>query len=564
MNNIEQNSREENQEKDDIQIGINITMTEIMIEEIDNKLVPMEGKSCNPVKQTNRVNFLPNSFKKLSMERVRVTDLKPNPLKRKIYTNTNVDDLMVNVIENGGVINTPFLVTPTFDIIDGEKRYLVCLLLKIEYVDVVICEVDESMMDLVMVGSNLYRTKTGEEIYNEIQVLKKYYGKYQGFRSDLFPNLGESDYDKIDTESKICKTLNISKGMKYQLEQIYQHNPTYLKEIDNVKVKSNTVFSRVKLERKEQEEQKLLEKLTNKEFEFNPSIYHTSPNGMMKFVSRDSVDGIISSLPPYLGTTFGNNGNIEIGLEDTVEEYISNLRPVFENCHRVLKNTGSFFLVVRDCRDEQGCEMNIPHTILDSLKRIGFKCVQTIIWEVTNPPKVGNDDIYCPSFDYIFHLTKTTEFKSRGLFKYLKKNVVDGQKKEFDESLLEYNDKRWDENWITGDIVRTTVPPSKIEDEELGTLNFPNPLIDIIPIPLIRDYTDIGDTILDPFTGIGTVGVVSVSEKRNFIGFETNKTFHKISKERVNQKMKEMNLHSSRSKKRRPEDGFEPEFMEVE
>lgn len=563
MKNLDNNSTPENTENEDIQTVKNITMTEVMIEENDNKIVPFEGKSYNPEKQTNPVNLLPKSFKKLSMERVKVTDLKPNPLKRKIYTNTNVDDLMFNVIENGGVINTPFLVTPTLDIIDGEKRYLVCLLLKIEYVDVIICEVDESLMDLVMVSSNISRQKTGEEIYNEIQVLNKYYGKQQGFRSDLFQIFGENGYEKIDTESRICKTLNISKGVKYQLEQIYKYNPKYLTEIDNIKVKPNTIFSRVKLERKEQEEQKLLEKLTNKEFEFNPTIYHTSPNGMMKFVSKNSVDGIISSLPPYIGTSFGNNGNIEIGLEDTVEEYITNLCPVFENCYRVLKNTGSFFLIVRDSRDEQGYEMNIPHTVLDSLKKIGFKCVQTIIWEMTNPPKIGNDDIYRPSFEYIFHLTKSTDFKSKGWSKSQKGNVIDGQKKEFDESLLEYNGKMWDECWITGDIVRTTVPPTRIDDEELGIMNFPNPLIEIIPIPLIRDYTDIGDTILDPFTGIGTVGVVSVSEKRNFIGFETNETLCRISKERVNKKMKEMNIHRSSSKKRKPEDWFESEFIEV-
>lgn len=42
-----------------------------------------------------------------------------------------------------------------------------------------------------------------------------------------------------------------------------------------------------------------------------------------------------------------------------------------------------------------------------------------------------------------------------------------------------------------------------------------------------------GDTILDPFTGSGTTGVVAKRLKRNFIGFEISPEYFEIAKNRI-------------------------------
>ena len=44
-----------------------------------------------------------------------------------------------------------------------------------------------------------------------------------------------------------------------------------------------------------------------------------------------------------------------------------------------------------------------------------------------------------------------------------------------------------------------------------------------------------GDTILDPFLGSGTTGVVAKRLKRNFIGFELNPSYFEIAKNRIEQ-----------------------------
>jgi len=43
-----------------------------------------------------------------------------------------------------------------------------------------------------------------------------------------------------------------------------------------------------------------------------------------------------------------------------------------------------------------------------------------------------------------------------------------------------------------------------------------------------------GDTILDPFTGSGTTGVVAKRLKRNFIGFEISPEYFEIAQNRIN------------------------------
>ncbi len=47
----------------------------------------------------------------------------------------------------------------------------------------------------------------------------------------------------------------------------------------------------------------------------------------------------------------------------------------------------------------------------------------------------------------------------------------------------------------------------------------------------------IGDTILDPFTGSGTTGVLAKRLNRNFIGFELNPDFYEIAKERIEREL---------------------------
>lgn len=50
---------------------------------------------------------------------------------------------------------------------------------------------------------------------------------------------------------------------------------------------------------------------------------------------------------------------------------------------------------------------------------------------------------------------------------------------------------------------------------------------------LIQTYTSEGDTVLDNCMGSGTTAVACIATKRNFIGFELDKEYHRIANERI-------------------------------
>lgn len=50
---------------------------------------------------------------------------------------------------------------------------------------------------------------------------------------------------------------------------------------------------------------------------------------------------------------------------------------------------------------------------------------------------------------------------------------------------------------------------------------------------LVRTHTNEGDVVLDPFMGSGTTGVACLRENRHFVGFEKDKKFFDIAKNRL-------------------------------
>jgi len=66
----------------------------------------------------------------------------------------------------------------------------------------------------------------------------------------------------------------------------------------------------------------------------------------IKEIESESVDSVITS-PPYFGLRdYGVDE--QIGLEDSLEEYIGKMVEVFREVHRVLKPTGTVWLNLGD------------------------------------------------------------------------------------------------------------------------------------------------------------------------------------------------------------------------
>jgi DNA modification methylase len=59
---------------------------------------------------------------------------------------------------------------------------------------------------------------------------------------------------------------------------------------------------------------------------------------------------------------------------------------------------------------------------------------------------------------------------------------------------------------------------------------------------IIENYTNPGDTILDPFCGSGTTGVACIETGRNFIGIELNPDYCEIARRRIDDASRQQRL----------------------
>ena len=66
------------------------------------------------------------------------------------------------------------------------------------------------------------------------------------------------------------------------------------------------------------------------------------------------------------------------------------------------------------------------------------------------------------------------------------------------------------------------------------------------PVPLfeylIKTYTNEGETVLDNCMGSGTTAIACMNTGRNYIGFELDKTYHKLSLERIENPAQQLSL----------------------
>ncbi|HOP95189.1 MAG TPA: DNA methyltransferase [Dictyoglomaceae bacterium] len=243
----------------------------------------------------------------------------------------------------------------------------------------------------------------------------------------------------------------------------------------------------------------------------------------MKEVGDEEVDLIVTSPPYWHIKDYGVPG--QIGYGQSLHEYLKDLYRVFKECYRVLRKGGRFCLNIGDQFARSviyGRYKVIPiHAeVISQCEKIGFDFMGSIIWQkkttmnTTGGANVMGSFPYPPNgiveLDYEFiHI-----FKKPGEGKKVQKEVKEASKLTKEE-WKEYFSGHWH---FSG--------AKQIGHEAM----FP----DELPRRLIKMFTFIGDTVLDPFLGSGTTMKVALELQRSAIGYEINKNFLEIIKEKLN------------------------------
>ena len=243
----------------------------------------------------------------------------------------------------------------------------------------------------------------------------------------------------------------------------------------------------------------------------------------MAELENNSVNLIITSPPYWQLKDYGTDN--QIGYNDSYEEYINNLNLVWNECYRVLDNGCRLCVNIGDQFARAvyyGRYKVIPirTEIIKFCESIGFDYMGAIIWQKkTTSNTTGGASLMGSypmprngilSIDYEFILI----FKKLGNPKKPDKNLKE-QSRMTKEEWTEYFSGHWNFGGAKQDGHIAMFP------EEL-------------PKRLIKMFSFVGDTVLDPFLGSGTTSLAAKKINRNSVGYEMNPEFIPFIKKKLN------------------------------
>jgi len=242
----------------------------------------------------------------------------------------------------------------------------------------------------------------------------------------------------------------------------------------------------------------------------------------MAEIKDKSVHLVITSPPYWQLKDYGTSN--QIGFNDSYEDYINNLNLVWKECFRVLNygcrlciNIGDQF--ARSVYYGRYKIIPIRTEIIKFCETIGFDYMGAIIWQKATTMNTTGGATIMGSFpyprngiiklDYEFILI----FKKTGDAPIVSREIKEKSKMSKEE-WNQYFTGHWNFNGAKQDKHLAMYP------EEL-------------PKRLIKMFSFVGDTVLDPFLGSGTTTLAAKNLNRNSVGYEINKKFLPIIKEKI-------------------------------
>jgi DNA modification methylase len=290
-------------------------------------------------------------------------------------------------------------------------------------------------------------------------------------------------------------------------------------------------------------------------------------------VEPKSIRTCITS-PPYFGLRdYGHDG--QIGLEQTPDEYVEQMVNVFRLVRDTLTDDGTLWLNLGDSysgsgkggqSDKMRSEgwqpayankgatyglkpkdlMGIPWRVAFALQADGWYLRQDIIWAKPNPMPEPVKDRCVKSHEYVFLLSKSPRYyydheavRERGVM--VSGNSAGSPQRDTRKThgigggnggMIEAKKKLAQELAEKGYSTRNRRDVWTINTKPFKGAHFavmPEALVE----PCVLAGSGPGDTVLDPFAGSGTVGVVAKRHGREFLGVELNPEYAEMAKTRI-------------------------------
>lgn len=237
----------------------------------------------------------------------------------------------------------------------------------------------------------------------------------------------------------------------------------------------------------------------------------------MRAVPDTSVHLIITSPPYWQLKDYGVDG--QIGYHHTYEEYVNHLSLVWRECARVLHpgcrmciNIGDQF--ARTAYYGRYKVLPIRTPIIMACEALGFDYLGAIIWQKVTTVNTTGGAVIMGSFPYPRNGVVKLDYEFILIFKKLgtPPDPTPAQREASKLTREEWN-RYFYGHWNF---------PGVRQKEHLA--RFPEEL----PRRLIKMFSFVGETVLDPFAGSGTTNVVARALGRNSIGYEINPRYIEV------------------------------------
>lgn len=246
----------------------------------------------------------------------------------------------------------------------------------------------------------------------------------------------------------------------------------------------------------------------------------------MTALGDESAHLAITSPPYFNAKMYSQNDAEDLGNIHDLEEWFSQIGQVWGEVFRVLQGGRKFFLNIMNLpvkNQNSYRTLNLMGKSIDLCEQIGFIFKRDIVWHKTNGVRAHFGTYPYPGgillnnmHEFILEFQKP---QKSGAKKYAhigeKAREQSKLNKEFWLSLK--NSDVW------------VMKPEKSGDNRSHVAPFPLEL----PMRLIKAYSFVGETVLDPFCGSGTTLIAAAAEHRNGVGYELNKIFLQLAKQQL-------------------------------
>lgn len=268
---------------------------------------------------------------------------------------------------------------------------------------------------------------------------------------------------------------------------------------------------------------------------------------VLQTLEPESVHTCVTSPPYYNLRDYGVSG--QIGMERTPEEYIRRLVEAFREVRRVLRRDGTLWVNIGDSYQDKNL-IGIPWMLAFALRTDGWYLRQDIIWHKTRCIPESVRDRCTRSHEYIFLLSKSRRYYFDGVAirEPVAESTVARMKQDIEHQVGSFRQPGKTNGPLKpgGDGKAR----NKRSVWSLCTAYFQGAHFAVFPEKLVEPCIlagcPKGGTVLDPFVGSGTAGIVAKRLGRDFIGIEINPDYCQMAVSRIN--LKECDNHTTRDR----------------